>query len=138
MPPALDEVVLIKVRAIARGVARACEEYDKDPSTFAVDITRQDAAVMNIQRACVAALDCGQHLIRREHLGVPASARDVFSLLAAAGSITGQLASSLQNLVDFRDLAIHHDEVLQPEAIVVAICDRMDDLLVFGRQVQGH
>lgn len=138
MLPPPDEVVHIKVRAIERGVARAREEYDKGPSTFTVDITRQDAAVMNIQRACVAALDCGQHLVRRDRLGIPVSARDVFSLLAAAGWISGQLASSLQNLVDFRELAIHNDEALQSEAIVVAIRDRMGDLLAFGHQMQEH
>ena len=62
-------------------VARAREEYAADPATFAENHTRQDAAILNIQRACEAALDMGQHLIRRERLGIPQSARDVFGLL---------------------------------------------------------
>lgn len=37
--------------------------------------------MLNIQRACEAALDMGQHMIRREKLGLPQGSRDVFELL---------------------------------------------------------
>ncbi|MFD2271004.1 DUF86 domain-containing protein [Undibacterium arcticum] len=71
--------------------------------------TRQDAAVLNIQCACEAALDMGQHLIRRDKLGVPQSARDVFALLAQAGWIDGTLAEALKHMVGFRNIAVHDD-----------------------------
>ncbi|MBT4664390.1 MAG: DUF86 domain-containing protein, partial [Methylococcales bacterium] len=77
-----DDVLLNKAAAIERCVARAKEEYNIDPRSFVSNFSRQDAAILNIQRACEAALDIGQHLIRREQLGVPQSARDVFELLA--------------------------------------------------------
>jgi uncharacterized protein YutE (UPF0331/DUF86 family) len=83
--PVPDEVILNKAATIERCVTRAREEYAKDPTTFQTDYTRQDAAILNIQRACEAALDCGQHIIRRERLGVPQSSRDVFRLLAEGG-----------------------------------------------------
>lgn len=63
--------------------------------------------MLNIQRACEAALDMGQHLIRREKLGLPQSSRDVFALLARAGWIEAKLAGSLQKMVGFRNLALH-------------------------------
>ena len=66
-------------------MARVREEYVTNPVTFPIDFTRQDAAILNIQRACEAVLDMGQHLIRREKLGIPQSARDVFALLAQGG-----------------------------------------------------
>ena len=81
----VDDVLINKAATIERCVKRAREEYERDPATFATDFTRQDAAILNIQRACEAALDMGQHLIRREKLGVPQSARDVFALLAQGG-----------------------------------------------------
>ena len=80
-----DDVLINKAATIERCVRRAREEYAADPASFATNFTRQDAAILNIQRACEAALDMGQHLIRRERLGVPQSARDVFALLAQAG-----------------------------------------------------
>ena len=88
----LDDVLVNKAATIERCVARAREEYDRNPGTFASDFTRQDAAILNIQRACEAALDMGQHLIRRERLGVPQGARDIFDLLARASWIDAKLA----------------------------------------------
>lgn len=55
----VDDVLLNKAATIERCVARAREEYEKGPDTFATDFTRQDAAIMNIQRACEAVLDGG-------------------------------------------------------------------------------
>ena len=43
--------------AIERCVARAKEEFLAAGEHFATDFTRQDAAVLNVQRACEAALD---------------------------------------------------------------------------------
>ena len=66
-----DDVLINKAATIERCVARAHEEFDYDPTTFVTNFSRQDAAVMNIQRACEAALDLGHHIIRRDRLGVP-------------------------------------------------------------------
>ncbi|MEI6746694.1 MAG: HepT-like ribonuclease domain-containing protein, partial [Methylococcaceae bacterium] len=78
----MDDVLINKADTIERCVARVREEYDFNPESFETNYTRQDAAILNIQRACEAALDMGQHLIRRDTLGVPQSSRDVFDLLA--------------------------------------------------------
>lgn len=45
-----DDVLLNKAATIERCVARAREEYASDPDTFASNFTRQDAAILNIQR----------------------------------------------------------------------------------------
>lgn len=55
----VDDVLLNKAASIERCIARALEEYNADPSGFATNFTRQDAAVLNIQRACEAALGTG-------------------------------------------------------------------------------
>lgn len=92
----VDNVLINNAATIERSVARVREEYQADPAGFADNNTRQDAAILNIQRACEAALDMGQHLIRRERLGVPQSARDVLAVLAQAGWIDSTLADSLK------------------------------------------
>lgn len=94
----VDDVLINKAATIERCVTRAREEYVKNPATFSMDFTRQDAAILNIQRACEAALDMGQHIIRRENLGVPQSARDVFTLLAQGGWINIELADKLKGI----------------------------------------
>lgn len=112
-PMTVDDVLLNKAATIERCVQRARDEYVKDPASFASDFTRQDAAILNIQRACEAALDMGQHLIRLHKLGVPQSSRDVFNLLATAGFIDSTLAEQLKKMIGFRNIAVHEYQRLQ-------------------------
>ncbi|MFN8526014.1 MAG: DUF86 domain-containing protein [Chloroflexota bacterium] len=133
-----DDVLVNKAATIERCVARAREEYDRDPTTFATDYTRQDAATLNIQRACNAALDMGQHLIRREQLGLPQSARDVFSLLARAGWIDSALADSLGRMVGYRNVAVHDYQSLQLAITVAIITRHLDDLLAYSQAMLLH
>lgn len=130
-----DDVLINKAATIERCVARAREEYARAPATFAADYTRQDAAILNIQRACEAALDMGQHLIRCERLGVPQSARDVFALLARGGWITPVLAESLKRMVGFRNIAIHDYQSLQLQITVSIIEKHLDAFLQYSQAV---
>ena len=128
-----DDVLINKAATIERCVARAREEYFSDPATFATNFTRQDAAILNIQRACEAALDMGQHLIRRARLGVPQSARDVFTLLAQAGRIEQPLAEALQRMVGFRNIAVHDYQTLQLPITVAIIEKHLDEFLDYSK-----
>jgi uncharacterized protein YutE (UPF0331/DUF86 family) len=128
-----DDVLINKAATIERCVRRAREEYAVDPAGFANNFTRQDAAILNIQRACEAALDMGQHLIRRERLGVPQSARDVFTLISQAGWITPALSDSLKRMVGFRNIAVHDYESLQLPITIRIIETHLDDFLAYAR-----
>lgn len=134
----VDDVLLNKVATVERCVARAREEYERDPQTFAMDFTRQDAAILNIQRACEAALDIGQHLVRRNKLGIPQSARDVFALLAQAGFIDLTLADSLKKMVGFRNIAVHDYQSLQLPITVNVITLHLGDFLQFTQAMLHH
>lgn len=122
-----DDVLLNKAAAIERCVNRALEEYNKNPATFATDFTRQDAAILNIQRACEAALGMGQHLIRKHKLGVPQSSRDVFTLLATADFVPADLADSLKKMIGFRNIAVHEYQRLQLAVTEHVILYRLQD-----------
>lgn len=128
-----DDVLINKAATIERCVTRAREEYATNPAEFATDFTRQDAAILNIQRACEAALDMGQHLIRRERLGVPQSSRDVFLLLAQGGWIDATLADRLKRMVGFRNIAVHDYQALQLSITVNIIEKHLDDFLRYSQ-----
>ena len=130
-----DDVLLNKAAAIERCVARAREEYTCDPATFETNFTRQDAAILNIQRACEAALDMGHHIIRRENLGLPQSSRDVFTLLANAHWLTPEVADPMKRMVGFRNIAVHEYQTLQLPITVNIIQSHLDDFLAYGRQM---
>ena len=132
---AADDVLINKSATVERCVARAREEYGHDPANFATDFTRQDAAVLNVQRACEAVLDMGQHIVRREGLGVPQSARDVFELMARAGWIDASLAEALKRMVAFRNIAVHDYQSLILPILVNVISGHLDEFLIFTRTV---
>lgn len=130
-----DDVLINKAATIERCVARVREEYQADPEGFSSNFSRQDAAILNIQRACEAALDMGQHLIRREKLGVPQSARDVFALLAQGGWIDLALADALKRMVGFRNIAVHDYQALQLPITVNVITLHLDEFLQFSAAI---
>jgi uncharacterized protein YutE (UPF0331/DUF86 family) len=130
-----DDVLVAKSATVERCVARAREEYAYDPAGFATDFTRQDAAILNVQRACEAVLDMGQHLVRREGLGVPQSARDVFELLARGRWISAQQAEALKRMVAFRNIAVHDYQSLVLPIVVKIITEHLDEFLDFTRLV---
>lgn len=130
-----DDVLLNKAATIERCVARARDEFNADPQTFATNFTRQDAAILNIQRACEAALDMGHHVIRRESLGLPQSSRDVFTLLATAHWLEPELADSMKHMVGFRNIAVHEYQTLQLPITVNIIQSHLGEFLAFSRQM---
>ncbi len=128
-----DDVVLNKAASIERCVARALEEYEADPQSFTTNFSRQDAAILNIQRACEACLDVGQHIIRRESLGLPQSARDIFTLLAQSGWIDEVLANAMKRMVGFRNIAVHEYQALQLPILLNIIKLHLADFSEFSR-----
>lgn len=130
-----DDVLINKSGTVERCVARAREEYARGPASFATDFTRQDAAILNVQRACEAVLDMGQHIVRREGLGVPQSARDVFELMARGQWIDAELAEALKRMVAFRNIAVHDYQSLILPILVKVITDHLDEFLAFTRIV---
>lgn len=128
-------LALGKVAAMERSVARAREEFAAAGSNFATDFTRQDAAVLNILRACEAAIDAANILIRERSLGIPQSTRDSFKLLADAQLIPASLSARLQRMIGFRNIAVHQYRVLEL-AIIEAVLQRdLDDLLTFAQTI---
>lgn len=130
-----DDVLINKAASIERCIARAKEEYYKDVASFQRDFTRQDAAILNIQRACEAALDMGQHLIRLHRLGVPQSSRDVFTLLSHANYISTDLADTLKRMVGYRNIAVHDYQQLHLPITISIIEQHLDEFLHYSQSL---
>jgi len=129
----MDDVAVNKVAIIERCVARVRAVHDGDDSTIESDQTKQDSIILNIQRACEAAIDLGMHVVRRRRLGIPQDSRDAFALLEGAGIIDGGLSARLQRMVGFRNIAIHDYRELDLRIVKAVVRDRLDDLLEFTR-----
>ena len=66
-----DDVLVNKAAAIERAIKRVREEYAGDNRNLVENQTRQDAMVLNLQRACESSIDAAMHLVRVRRLGVP-------------------------------------------------------------------
>ncbi len=131
----MDDVLLNKAAIIERCLKRIAEEYIGHEHELATNFTRQDAIVLNLQRACEAAIDAAMHLVRVKRLGLPQSGREVFALLERAGLIPCDLAASLQKMVGFRNLAVHAYQEINPSILQAILHHRLDDLKAFARRL---
>jgi uncharacterized protein YutE (UPF0331/DUF86 family) len=129
----MDDVVLNKVATIERCLRRIDEEYAGQPANLEQDITRQDAIILNIQRACEASIDLAMHLVRRFTLGIPQESRHAFDLLVGAGKLDARLGDGLKRMVGFRNIAVHDYQRLNLAIVRSIIEHNLDDLRAFGQ-----
>lgn len=128
-----DDVLLNKAAAIERAVARAREEYAGDEANLMRNQTRQDAIILNLQRACESSIDAAMHLVRVHRLGVPQETREAFDLLERAGHLDPSLATRLRKMVGFRNVAVHDYQKLNLDVVRAILVERVDDFLEFTR-----
>lgn len=127
-----DDIILARAVTIGRCVKRAREERAAAGLAFTEDYTRQDAAVLNVRRACEAAVDIAHRIVRLRTLGLPASHREAFDLIASAGLIGSELADSLKKMIGFRNVAVHQYVELDLAVLQRVIDTGLDDLLAFS------
>jgi len=135
-----DDVILNKAEIIERSIARVKETYERNPQALATDYICQDVIVLNLERACQAAIALGMRWVRIGALGVPKDSRDAFGLLASAGRLPLDPADSLKKMVGFRNIAVHDYREID-FAIVKAIIERdfpdFRDLIRLGLSVDS-
>ena len=126
----MDEVLLNKAGIIERCLRRIKEEYAVNPARLE-NFTHQDAIVLNIERACQAAIGMAMHLIAKEHLGIPQSSAQAFDFLEQAGRISAELAASMRRMVGFRNIAVHQYQSLKLDVLRLVVESNDKDLLDF-------
>jgi len=129
-----DDVALNKLAIIERCLRRVAEEYQGQPARLE-NFTVQDSIVLNVQRACEAAIDMAMHVVAKRRLGVPQDARSAFELLAVERVIDRELAERMKLMVGFRNIAIHEYQQLQNGILQRILEERLADLPRLARQL---
>jgi len=129
-----DDVALNKLASIERCLRRVAEEYQGQPARLE-NFTVQDSIVLNVQRACEAAIDMAMHVVAKRRLGVPQDARSAFELLAVERVIDRELAERMKLMVGFRNIAIHEYQQLQIGILQRILEERLADLPRLARQL---
>jgi len=125
----VNDVVLNKIEVVQRCVHRAREERASAGDAFRSDFSRQDAAVMNVVRACEATIDLANVVVRKRRAGVPNTSADAFRLLVQIGVLEEALGERLARMVGFRNVAVHAYRALDLDIVEHVLQEGLDDLL---------
>lgn len=126
----MDDVLLAKGAIIERCWRRVDEEYQNNPARLHI-FTYQDAIVLNIQRACQAAIDMAMHIVARERLGAPSSSAEAFDMLHRAGYISPELARRMRGMVGFRNIVVHEYQAMDLDILQYVIEHGRNDFIEF-------
>jgi len=130
-----DDVVLNKAASIERCLQRINEEFAGDKQSLATNQTKQDAIILNLQRACETAIDLAMYVVSQRKLGVPQDSRDAFTLLQTAGILSFDLATRMQRMVGFRNVAVHEYTRLNLDVVYAIITKQLDDFRIFSSTI---
>ena len=130
----MNDVVINKVATIQRCLLRIKEEFTEE-AAFKKSLTQQDSVILNIQRACEAAIDIANHLIKKNNLGIPQSARDSFDLISQSGFISATEAENLKKMVGLRNIAIHDYQKLNLDIVIAVVKNHLTDFEQFCAKI---
>ncbi|WP_252179625.1 DUF86 domain-containing protein [Endozoicomonas sp. 4G] len=130
----MDDVILSIYSIIKRCLVRIEEEYVGHEDELTTNFTRQDAIILNIQRASYAAQDLANRVIRLKQLGIPQESRESFSLLSDHGYVPVDLADSMIKMVGFRNIAVHEYQKLNVDILKVVIEEHVQEIKLFAEE----
>lgn len=123
----MDDVLINKAAIIERCLNRLKALYPGHEHELETNLDRQDAILLNLQRACEAAIDAAMHLVRRNRLGVPQQSRDAFVMLEKAGILKLELSERMQAMVGFRNIAVHNYQQLSIPIVQSILENSLED-----------
>ena len=100
---------------------------------FELNFTRQDAILLNLQRACEACIDMANRMIKLRRLGYPKESKDSFEILSRAMVLDRPNSMTMQAMVGFRNVAVYQYRALDLAKVRYIIEHRLDDLLAFSK-----
>jgi uncharacterized protein YutE (UPF0331/DUF86 family) len=125
----VDDTLLNKAAIIERCIRRVREEYAMCPGLD--NYTNVDASIMNIERACQAAIDMANHIIALNHLGIPQSSANSFELLAQASFIGKHILKSMKAMTGFRNIAVHEYQEIKVDILKYISEQGYKDFILF-------
>lgn len=129
-----EAVILNKYEIVERCINRINEEYENNFENLE-NYRRLDCIVLNLQRACEATIDIAMYIVSTRKLGIPQTKKEAFKKLEENNIISKDMSKNMQNMTDFRNIAIHDYKEINEEILKEVIEKHLNDLLEFARQM---
>lgn len=130
-----NELVIInKYGIIERCINRINDIYENNAENLK-DYNKQDAIILNLQRACQATIDIAMYIISVKNLGIPQSKKGAFTVLEENNIITPKMAKQMRGMLGFRNIAVHEYQELDLDIIQSIIENHLQDILQFAKEM---
>lgn len=118
--------ILAKISIIKNCLQSIRSATKLDPDVLDDQFT-QDVFVLNLQRACQAAIDMAQLLIAYRGLELPRSYKHSFDILCRNQLLTSAIAERMSKMAGFRNIAIHDYQALNPDILKAILVKHLED-----------
>lgn len=106
-----------KVQYVRDSVRHLSEMRAGGREAFLADRILEAAATRYLHTGIEAMIDAANHIISREGLGLPKTYHEAMSLLLRERILPREMASTLEQMVKFRNRAVHLYDEISPEEI---------------------
>lgn len=108
------------------------------PAELTRDLREERFVEHTLQIAIQAAVDVASHIVADGRLGEPRTNRELFDLIERTGWLDARLATTLRNMVGFRNVLVHEYDDVDMAVVRDVVEHRLDDLLRFVSTVRGR
>lgn len=129
-----EAVIINKYESIQKCIKRIQEEYEDNIENL-YDYRRLDPIVLNLQRACEAAIDIAMYIVSNRKLGIPQTKKEAFIKLEESKLISKQVSDNMQKMIGFRNIAVHDYKQIDEEVLADVIKNHLNDLTDFAKEI---
>ena len=129
-----EAVIINKYDSIQKCIKRIKEEYEGNIENL-YNYKKLDPIVLNLQRACEATTDIAMYIVSTRKLGIPQTKKEAFKKLEENKIISSEMSKNMQNMIGFRNIAVHDYKQIDEEILQEVIEKHLDNLLEFARTI---
>ncbi len=130
----IDDVVIEKISIIKNCLRRILEITEGNPASLD-NLDKQDAYVLNLQRAVQASIDLANITIRSYQFSMPSTYADSFTILQKEDVLTPEISEKMQRMCGFRNIAVHDYRKINIDILKSILTDHLQDFESFYQQI---
>jgi uncharacterized protein YutE (UPF0331/DUF86 family) len=134
----VGEILLKKALACRDRIRRIRDALPREPADIVRDERTEAFVAFHLFLLIQDAIDIAAHLVAARGLGVPASHRESFDLLARAGLLSASSASDMGALASLRNRIAHSYGDLDPVRLAAEAPRGLDAAATFLDELAGH
>jgi uncharacterized protein YutE (UPF0331/DUF86 family) len=131
------DVVFEKINRTQNYLQRIYETVNGDINRLD-DGDVQDIVTLNLQRAIQLSIGLAAHVVRTSSFGMPQTLKENFQILHRHHLIDKSLREKMENMVGFRNIAVHGYEAINPDILKSIVQNHLKDIEEFYTAILNH